>query len=368
MSTDAARRDLAGKRVLVAMSGGVDSSVAAALLAERGAEVVGATYKNFCFTDSDELPGRSCCSVDAVADALAVCRHLGIEHRVVDETERFTAEVVENFEAEYANGRTPNPCVRCNSEVRFPRLIEEAVSDGFDYVATGHYARLVEEDGTLHLARGLDASKDQSYFLAALRPESYSRLLFPLGDLDKSETRALARRAGLHVHEKRESQDVCFLAGGTLRDYLDDRGLLRPGTIVDGAGKVLGEHPGAALYTVGQRHGLGVAAGRPVYVTAIDIEAGTVTVGEESDLAAREIVGFGGWVHPTLLAGLERAPLQARIRYRHAGAAVDRWRLDANGLVVSLAEPVKAAAPGQSLVLYADDRVVAFAVIDSARS
>ncbi len=367
MSADAAGRDLAGKRVLVAMSGGVDSSVAAALLAERGAEVVGATYKNFCFTDSDELPGRSCCSVDAVADALAVCRSLGITHRVVDETQRFQDEVVADFEREYASGRTPNPCVRCNSEVRFPRLLEEAVAAGFDYVATGHYARLVETGGALHLARGLDEAKDQSYFLAAIPPESYDRLLFPLGEIDKTETRAIARRIGLHVHEKRESQDVCFLAGGTLRDYLGERGLLTPGPILDAEGRVLGEHPGAALFTVGQRHGLGVAAGHPVYVTAIDIEAGTVTVGEEGALAAREVAGLGGWVHPTLLAGLEDAPLQARIRYRHAGAAVTAWHLDGEGLTVQLAEPVKAAAPGQSLVLYAGDRVVAFATISSAR-
>ncbi|MCP3987046.1 MAG: tRNA 2-thiouridine(34) synthase MnmA, partial [bacterium] len=145
---------LAGRRVLVAMSGGVDSSVAAALLAEQGADVVGATYKNFCFTDSDELPGRSCCSVDAVADALAVCRHLGIEHRVVDETERFRVEVVEDFEREYAAGRTPNPCVRCNAAVRFPRLVEEAEAAGFDFVATGHYARMERTRDRYYLSRG----------------------------------------------------------------------------------------------------------------------------------------------------------------------------------------------------------------------
>lgn len=351
---------LDGKRVLVAMSGGVDSSVAAALLAEGGAEVVGATYKNFCFGDSDELPGRSCCSVDAVADALAVCRHLGIEHRVVDETERFQQEVVANFHAEYAAGRTPNPCVRCNSQVRFPRLIEEALAAGFDYVATGHYARMLDAGGHRYLARGVDGNKDQSYFLAAMDPGSYPRLLFPLGDIGKADTRALARRQGLHLHEKRESQDVCFLAGRSLRDYLGEQGLLEPGLILDPAGRVLGEHPGAALFTLGQRHGLGVAAGRPLYVSAVDTERGTVTLSEAAALQVRSLVCHSAWVHPALAAGAE---LSAKLRYRGPARELASWSCEGERLDLRFAAEVKAPAPGQSLVLYLEDRVVGHGLV-----
>jgi tRNA-uridine 2-sulfurtransferase len=354
---------LAGRRVLVAMSGGVDSSVAAAMLAEQGAEVVGATYKNFCFTDSDALPGRSCCSVDAVADALAVCRHLGIEHRVVDETARFQAEVVDDFEREYAAGRTPNPCVRCNAAVRFPRLVEEADAAGFDFVATGHYARLLRDGDRHFLAAGVDGSKDQSYFLAAVDPALHSRLLFPLGELTKPETRELARKAGLHLSEKRESQDVCFLAGGTLRDYLGERGLLEPGPIIDGKGELLGEHPGAALFTLGQRHGLGVSASRPLYVTDVDAVTNTVTLGDESDLGVTRLRSRGAWVHEALLDGSLSGEIAAKIRYRSPALPVADWSFTQGALAVSFAEPVKAPAPGQSLVLYHGDHVVGHGIL-----
>jgi tRNA-specific 2-thiouridylase len=357
-------RPLAGRRVLVAMSGGVDSSAAAALLIEQGAEVVGATTKNFCFAETDELPGRSCCSVDAVADALDVCRVLGIAHRVVDETERFRREVIDVFHAEYAGGRTPNPCVRCNSHVRFPRFVEEAVAGGFDAVATGHYARMIEADGARFLARAADRAKDQSYFLAAMDPALYPRVMFPLGEMQKDETRALARRHGLHVADKRESQDVCFLGGRTLRDYLGERELLEPGPVVDGAGRVLGEHAGAALFTVGQRHGLGVSAGRPLYVTRVDADTGEVELGEAEALVARELRCRPAWVHPALVAAPD-APLNARIRYRSAEQPVASWSWEADALGVRFGEPVRAAAPGQSLVLYADDRVVGHGVIDA---
>lgn len=353
---------LAGRRVLVAMSGGVDSSVAAGLLVAQGATVVGATYKNFCFTDTDALPGRSCCSVDAVADALQVCRRLDIQHRVIDETERFGREVRDDFHDEYAAGRTPNPCVRCNARVRFPRLVEEARAEGFDFVATGHYARVLQDDVGHFLAQGLDAGKDQSYFLAGMDPACYPSVLFPLGELSKDATRAAAREQGLHVHEKRESQDVCFLAGRSLRDYLGERGLLEPGPILDAAGAVIGEHAGAALYTLGQRHGLGVAGPGPLYVTAIDADANTVTLGEESALGRARLSCREAWVHPALRAEPGQA-LGAKIRYRSAPVPVRNWRCAAGRLDVEFASPVKAAAPGQSLVLYGGDRVLGHGLI-----
>lgn len=357
-------KPLAGRRVLVAMSGGVDSSAAAALLIEQGAEVVGATTKNFCFAETDELPGRSCCSVDAVADALNVCRALGIDHRVVDETARFQREVIDVFHAEYAAGRTPNPCVRCNSQVRFPRFVEEAVAGGFDAVATGHYARMFGADDARFLARAADRAKDQSYFLAAMDPALYPRVLFPLGDLQKAETREVARRHGLHVADKRESQDVCFLGGRTLRDYLGERELLTPGPVVDADGRVLGEHAGAALFTVGQRHGLGVSAGRPLYVTRVDAATGEVELGESADLAARELRCRDAWVHPALVAAPD-SPVAARIRYRGADQPVASWSFGDGALAVRLASPAGAAAPGQSLVLYRGDSVVGHGIIDA---
>lgn len=359
-------RPLAGRRVLVAMSGGVDSSAAAALLIEQGARIEGATTKNFCFAETDELPGRSCCSVDAVSDARAVCARLGIPHRVIDETARFRREVIDRFETEYASGRTPNPCLRCNSQVRFPRFVEEARAQGFDAVATGHYARLVDAEGQRFLARAADAEKDQSYFLAAMDPALYPWLLFPLGELTKAETRAAARRHGLHVAEKRESQDICFLGGRTLRDYLGERGLLRPGTLLAADGRRLGEHAGAALYTVGQRHGLGVAGGEPLYVLRVDATTGEVVVGGASELAADGVHCEEAWLHPALRLDAAGLALTARIRYRGPAQAVRALRWEGAALRVDFAAPLRAVAPGQSLVLYAEERVVGHGVIAGA--
>jgi tRNA-specific 2-thiouridylase len=357
------RVPLKGKRVLVAMSGGVDSSVAAALLVGAGAEVLGATYKNFCFTESDALPGRSCCSVDAVADALAVCRRLGIEHGLVDETERFGSEVIDNFHAEYRAGHTPNPCVRCNAQVRFPRLIEEADARGCDYVATGHYARIVEVGGRHYLAAGTDGDKDQSYFLAATDPACYPRVLFPLGGFEKAVTRILAREAGIHVHEKRESQDVCFLAGRSLRQYLGEEGALRPGPILDGEGRELGRHDGVELLTIGQRHGLGVAGGHPLYVTEIDAASASVTLGDSRDLLRREITCSSTWLH----SEAEKLPLAGKIRYRSPARPVEALKQENGELILRFAEPISAPAPGQSLVLYHEHRVMGEGTIRASR-
>lgn len=362
-------RPLAGRRVLVAMSGGVDSSAAAALLLEQGADVEGATTKNFCFAETDELPGRSCCSVDAVADARAVCERLGIPHRVIDETDRFRREVIDRFETEYAQGRTPNPCLRCNSQVRFPRFVEEACAQGFAAVATGHYARLVDEDGQRFLARAVDGEKDQSYFLAAMDPALYPWLLFPLGALTKAETREAARRHGLHVAEKRESQDICFLGGRTLRDYLGERRLLRPGPLLSADGRRLGEHAGAALYTVGQRHGLGVAGGVPLYVQRVDAASGEVVVGGAEGLAAQALLCEEAWLHSALRfdTPVDPAPaLTVRIRYRGPAQALRALRWEGTALRVETAEPLRAVAPGQSLVVYAGERVVGHGIIARA--
>ncbi len=353
---------LPGRRVLLAMSGGVDSSVAAWLLKGAGAEVVGATFRNFCFSERDDLPERSCCSLEAVDDARRVCEKLGIEHALVDETERFEREVVDDFHDEYARGRTPNPCVRCNTAVRFPRLLDEAERLGCQAVATGHYARIVEEEGELYLARGVDGGKDQSYFLAGMDPAGYTRTLFPLGEFEKPAVREMAREAGLHIAEKGESQDVCFMTGRSLEDYLTDFGALRRGEIVGPDGEVLGEHRGVELFTVGQRQGLGVALGRPVYVTRVEAETGRVYLGEESDLLARAVRAGAAWLAP----GAESAPLTGKIRYRSEPRPVESLVLDGDQLSLRFAEPVSAAAPGQSLVLYSGDRVMGHGIIEEA--
>jgi len=353
---------LPGRRALLAMSGGVDSSVAAWLLREAGAEVAGATFRNVCFGEKSDLPERSCCSTEAVGDARRVCETLGIEHFIVDETERFEREVIDDFHEEYARGRTPNPCVRCNTAVRFPRLLEEAGRLGYDFVATGHYARIEAEGEALFLARGLDAAKDQSYFLAGMDPKGYGRIEFPLGGLDKPTVREMARAAGLHIAEKGESQDVCFMTGRTLEDYLSDFGGLRRGEIIGPDGNVVGEHPGLELFTVGQRQGLGVALGRPVYVTRVDASTGRVYLGEESELLARRVLAESAW----LAKEAEGLPLTGKIRYRSEARPVESLEFADGRMRVNFAEPVSAPAPGQSLVFYHGDRVMGHGVIEEA--
>jgi len=355
---------LPGRRVLLAMSGGVDSSVAAWLLREAGAEVLGATFRNFCFSERDDLPERSCCSLEAVGDARRVCENLGIEHLLVDETERFEREVIDDFHDEYARGRTPNPCVRCNTAVRFPRLLEEAARLGCDAVATGHYARIVSDEAALFLARGRDSAKDQSYFLAGMDPGFYPRVLFPLGDFTKPVVRRMGREAGLHVAEKGESQDVCFMTGRRLEEYLSDFGSLRRGEIIGPDGSVLGEHRGVELFTVGQRRGLGLGLGRPVYVTRVDAGSGRVYLGEDEDLLARHLVASSAW----LASGAESGPLTGKIRYRGQDHPVASLELTEDRLHLSFAEAVSAAAPGQSLVLYSGDRVLGHGIIETAGS
>ena len=241
-----------GAHVLLAMSGGVDSAVSALALTEAGYRVVGLTMKNYCYGDAG-APERSCCSLDAINDARAVCQRIGIRHMVVSTEEMFGREVYRNFLDEYRSGRTPNPCVRCNAVVRFDTLVEWAGKLGFDRVATGHYARVFRSEAdTLHIARSTSHAKDQSYFLATLDPGVLGRVLFPLGDREKPEVRDDARRAGLDVADKPDSQDVCFIATRTLREFLDGKVPLTPGDIETTNGDVVGRHDGLATYTIGQ--------------------------------------------------------------------------------------------------------------------
>lgn len=334
-------------KVLVAMSGGVDSSVAAALLLEAGHEVTGVTLRLWGGeTDS------GCCSVGDVEDARRVAAQLGVPHYVFNLSDQFEAAVVVPYAAAYASGRTPNPCVECNRSIKFGELLARTDTLGFDALATGHHARVLRDHGSvMRLRRGVDASKDQSYVLYMLGQRELDRTLLPIGEITKAEVREHAARLGLRTATKAESMDVCFVRREDRRDFVDARTSPRPGPMVDTSGRVLAEHAGVAGFTVGQRRGLGVALGEPRYVVALDSRAATVTIGTRADLACdRIVVRDLCWVDGA--PGRETA---LSVQTRAHGATSVGW-LD--GSVVHLREPMTRVASGQVVALYDDDLVV----------
>jgi tRNA-specific 2-thiouridylase len=349
------------RTVLVAMSGGVDSSVAAALLVEQGHRVIGVTMKTFCYQETGSH-GKTCCGLDGILDAKRVADRLGIDHYVFDVEREFTRDVIDDFVQEYAAGRTPNPCVRCNGNTKFRDLLRRGRMLGCDAIATGHYARMgVDSEGRPVLLRALDAHKDQSYFLWALPREMLPQLVFPLGELTKPRVREIARGLGLVTAEKPESMEICFVPSGNYVDVLEQRlggehPALAPGRLVTPQGDVLGEHEGFARYTVGQRKGLGGGHGRRLYVLGSRPEAREVVVGTEEQLHRRDVaIAELNWLAAPPADG-EAVQVQIRHRARAVPARVSGL---AEGTIrLELDEAQRAVTPGQSAVVFRGDVVL----------
>lgn len=351
------------KKVLVAMSGGVDSSAAAALLVQQGYDCDGAMLKLAPNEDS------RCCSADDAEDARQAATRLGMRFYVFNETDRFRRCVMDRFTAEYAAGRTPNPCIDCNRELKFGALLDRALTLGYDYIATGHYARVAydAESGRYRLLRGAERRKDQSYVLYQLTQHHLAHLLLPVGDYDKPAIRDKAREAGLDNADKGDSQDICFVPDGDYTAFLERyTGRTYPqGDFLDESGKVVGKHHGAVRYTIGQRKGLGLAMGEPVYVCGKDMQANTVTVGPNSSLfsSALQANDWNWFPFPELTE-----PMDVTVKIRHSQfEQPGRVFPEADGFArVEFAQPLRAVTPGQAVVLYQGDMVLGGGTITEA--
>jgi tRNA-specific 2-thiouridylase len=341
------------------MSGGVDSSATAALLLEQY-DVIGITLKLWpqdCVNRAED----KCCGPQAVTDARSVCDKLGIPYYLIDEAAEFQKHVIQYFADEYKAGRTPNPCVMCNQNLKFGRLIDRADQLGADFIATGHFARVEKSaDGSRYLLmRGRDRRKDQSYFLFSLRQDQLARTLFPLGEKTKSDTREVARHCNLKTADKEESMEICFVPDNNYGGFLQQANLVQKhrGEIVDVRGSVLGHHDGIEFYTIGQRKGLGITTPKPVYVLELDAESNRVVVGDESALDRDEFIADRCNWHPFDKL-TEPVEITAKIRYNHPGAPATVTPLDGNRVKVKMHSPARAITPGQAAVFYQDDLVV----------
>jgi tRNA-uridine 2-sulfurtransferase len=348
-------------RIVVAMSGGVDSSVAAALLAEQGHDVIGLSMQLYPQNGSAGAGGQfgSCCTLDDLNDARRVASALGFPHYILNLEERFQETVIANFVHEYASGRTPLPCAHCNSDLKFSTLLERARAFGSESVATGHYARIAQSpEGRWRLMRSVDRDKDQSYFLFSLTQEQLASAVFPVGLLSKPAVRAEAHRLGLAVADKPDSQEICFVPDGDYAAFVASRTPdARTGSIVDERGRTLGTHEGVHRFTIGQRKGLGIATGMPLYVMKIDAESGDVTVGPRSALERTTLTASDvNWVSVDAPSNWLRA--SAQIRHRHRAAAGRVRALDGDRAEFQFDDPQAAVTPGQAVVFYDEDVVV----------
>ena len=362
------------RRVLLGMSGGIDSTVSAMLLLEQGYEVVGVTFRTYdSIKESCLAREKGCCSIDSIMEARHNAERMGFEHHIVDFRETFRQCVIQNFMDEYMSGRTPNPCVLCNSHIKWGEMLRVADELGCDYVATGHYAQIRERNGHLYLANAVDTHKDQTYFLWMLTEENLRRTIFPLGGLTKPEVREIARAHGYeNLAEKRESQEICFVTDNDYRAFLranvaDYEKRVVPGNYIDASGTVLGTHQGFANYTIGQRKGLGVALGHPAYVTHIDAARNEVTLGTNEDLLSSRLTASHMRIRD--IEYVRAHPqVHARIRYRSTPVEATLEIQETNdpssltGLL-EFASPVWGITPGQSVVLYQDDLLIGGGVI-----
>ena len=364
---------ISNKRVLLGMSGGIDSTVSALLLLEQGYEVIGVTFRTYdSMKDSCIAKEKGCCTIESIMEAKHNAERMGFEHRIVDFRDTFQRCVIQNFIDEYMSGRTPNPCVLCNSTIKWGEMLHLADELGCDYLATGHYARIAERDGHVYLRKAVDTRKDQTYFLWMLTEEQLRRTIFPLGEYTKDQVREIARSHGYEqLAVKRESQEICFIPDDDYRAFLrasvpDYNERVRAGEYVNAEGKVLGTHEGFVNYTIGQRKGLGIALGHPAYVTHIDAEHNRVTLGSNDDLLATELT-----FKPTLTryTDIPASRLMARIRYRSQAVEVKTIKTLPGGegleevCSLQFATPVWGVTPGQSVVLYDDDLVVGGGII-----
>jgi tRNA-uridine 2-sulfurtransferase len=347
------------KKVMVGLSGGVDSAVAASLLKDQGCGVVGVTM---CL-DVAPSPGSKikCCGPEEIEDARRVCRAIGIRHYILDFARELEEDVIGPFVRDYRLGITPNPCVACNRQIKFGALLDKALAMGFDFLATGHYAGITQAGGSLTLARAKDRRKDQTYFLYAVPKKALPNVIFPLSDLTKEEVRIIAANKNLPVSNKPESQDICFISSGGITSFMKGRFNHEPGDIVDINGRKIGRHKGIASYTIGQRTGLGISSPVPLFVISIDAEKNLIIAGERKYLFAR------GLVADILNMFTENLPgkLSGKIRYGHKPAACIA-KINGGCLHVSFEKPQEAITPGQSIVLYDVEKLIGGGIIRCA--
>jgi len=352
------------KRIVVAMSGGVDSTTVAALLKEEGHEVIGITMQLLDYKDAE----GGCCSLDHVVDARRAAQELEIPHYVVNFMDSFKERVLKDYVEKYESGKTPIPCVLCNQYVKFDLLLKRALELGADYLATGHYAKIERGNGVYSLNKADDENKDQTYFLYTLKQKELSRLMFPLGSLKKDEVRDMARKLNLKLADKPDSTGVCFVPSGNYRDYLISQSAFKEneGDIVDTEGEVLGKHKGIFSFTVGQRRGLGIAAGKPMYVVGIDPSENSVVVGDEDKIYNNKLVAEKiSWVDDIKTDSIssdnnieKTLEVKAKVRYRHReDDALVTMKSDTDA-VVEFKSPQRAITPGQAVVFYKDERVL----------